>query len=110
MPCKPTGDSHLDAEIDRAMVPYRSLLPPEMQEVFEDLLMMAFTEHPVGQAILSRMRPRAAPNGSGKRGILDDAEKVTPESDPASRGHTLHGEERREGSSRGKPGSHGGGQ
>jgi hypothetical protein len=92
------------------MVPYRPLLPPEMQDVFEDLLVMAFTEHPVGQAVLARLRPRVEPSGSGKRAILSDAEKAMPESDRASSERGRGGEARRARSSRRTPGGKGGSQ
>jgi hypothetical protein len=72
MPRKPTGDATLDAQIDRAMRPYRSLLPPEMQDVFEDLVVMGFREHPVGQALLERLRPSPATHESGPRDTLKD--------------------------------------
>jgi hypothetical protein len=110
MPRNPTGDAHLDAEIDRAMIPYRPLLPPEMQDVFEGLLVMAFTEHPVGQAFLTRLRPRVEPSGSGKRAILGDAEKATPESDRASPDSRRGGDARRARSSHRAPGGKGGRQ
>jgi hypothetical protein len=90
------------------MVPYRPLLPPEMQDVFEDLIVMAFTEHPVGQAILARLRPRVEPSGSGKRAILSDVEKAAPGSDRASPEGRRGGEARR--SSHRTPGGKGGSQ
>jgi hypothetical protein len=75
------------------MKPYRSILPREMQETFEDILVMSFTEHPVGQALLARTRPRAEPSGSGSRAIIEQA-----------------GKEQRAQSSRGTSGGKGGSQ
>ena len=100
MPREPTGDPVLEAEIERAMRPYRSLLPPDMQDVFEDILVMAYTEHPVGRAILARLRPQRVTSESGPRAILDDAgpaEAARP--DAASQG----GDERSGKSSSGAP-------
>lgn len=110
MPRKPTGDDVLEAEIERAMRPYRRLLPPEMQEVFEDLLVMAYTEHPAGQAILGRLRPRAEPGGSGPRAVFNDPEASN---EPASEGTSSTtsgrgGERRGARGSRGTPGGSGG--
>ena len=72
MPRKPTGDPVLEERIEHAMRPCRSLLPEDMQEVFEDILVMAYTEHPMGQAILRRLRPQATVSRSGPRPIVED--------------------------------------
>lgn len=69
---KPTGDPVLDAEIERAMRPYRDLLPPEMQEVFEDMLVAAYTEDPRGKAIVAGLRERVVPGKSATRAIVSE--------------------------------------
>jgi hypothetical protein len=111
MPRKPTGDAVLEAEIERAMRPYRALLPAEMQEVFEDILVMAYTEHPAGQRILGRLRPHAEPGGSGRRAIvkeLGDGEE--PRADSASQKSARGDEIRGTQSSHRAPGGKRGGQ
>ena len=102
---KPTGDPVLDAEIERAMRPYRGLLPPEMQEVFEDMLVAAYTEDPRGKAILAGLRERVAPGKSASRAIVSE-EGVPGEGQPdgVSRGGGRGGKGGARGSHRGKGG------
>jgi hypothetical protein len=118
MPRKPTGDATLEAEIERAMRPYRNLLPPEMQEVFENLIVMAFTEHPVGRIHLERLRPPPVTGRSGPRAILNDT--AAPEDRPSLHDRARSGEAppdhagaggvRGAARSRRKPGGRGGGR
>jgi hypothetical protein len=118
MPRKPTGDATLEAEIERAMRPYRSLLPPEMQEVFENLIVMAFTEHPVGRTHLERLRPQAVTGKSGPRAALTEtgAQPDHPTLHPDARSgeappnHAGAGKGRGSARSQRKPGGRGGGQ
>jgi hypothetical protein len=60
-------DPTLAAEIERAVAPYRALFPAEAIATMEDILEHALTTHPVGAALLDRVRPRAAPDRSGSQ-------------------------------------------
>jgi hypothetical protein len=50
-------DPTLEAELDRALGPYRDLLPPELLEQLRETLADALTTHPVGVRLLERVRP-----------------------------------------------------
>ena len=50
-------DPFLEAELERALAPYRALLPPEMLVVFRETLSDALTTHPVGSRLFDRTRP-----------------------------------------------------
>ena len=62
------NDPVLAAELNRALAPYRNLVPPEMLEVYRDILRMSLTEHPVGKALLDRVKAieRKPPSQSGE--------------------------------------------
>jgi hypothetical protein len=59
------GDPVLEAQIERALEPYRAFLSPETLDVFRAFLADALTTHPVGSSLLARVRPRIAPLQSG---------------------------------------------
>ena len=72
-PLDESDDPHLDAEVERALAPYRDLLSDEQLAGMKDMLEHALTTHPVGAALLDRTRPRAAPDhsaGQEKKGHL----------------------------------------
>lgn len=69
-------DPILAAEIERAVAPYRALFPAEAIATIEDILEHALTTHPVGAALLDRMRPRAAPDRSGAQAKDGGADAV----------------------------------
>ncbi|MCC6556829.1 MAG: hypothetical protein IT372_28060 [Polyangiaceae bacterium] len=60
-------DPFLEAELDRALEPYRDLMSPEMLEHYRELLGDLLTTHPEGKRLLERARPRRAPDKSGQR-------------------------------------------
>ena len=61
-------DPVLAAELNRALAPYRTLVPPEMLEVYRDILRHSLTENPVGKALLDRVKAieRKPPSQSGE--------------------------------------------
>ena len=66
-------DPHLDAEVERALAPYRGLLTDEHLAGMKEMLSHVLTTHPVGAALLDRTRPRTAPDrsaGQEKQGHL----------------------------------------
>lgn len=67
---QPDEDPTLHAELERALEPYRELLPPEMLEHFRETLADALTTHPVAARLLERVRPPPVVAISG------EAEKV----------------------------------
>lgn len=51
-------DPFLEAELDRALGPYDSLMEPEALEVTRELLGDLLAAHPLGRKLLNRARPR----------------------------------------------------
>ena len=60
-------DPVLEAELDRAIEPYRALLPPELLAELRESLADALTTHPVGRSLLDRVRPQPVVESSGPR-------------------------------------------
>lgn len=60
-------DSILKAEVERAVAPYRRILPPEAVAAMSEALEHILLTHPVGAALLDRVRPQAAPDRSGTK-------------------------------------------
>jgi hypothetical protein len=60
-----TDDPFIEAEIERAIAPYRALLAPDALDEFRDALRDALTAHPVAVDLVGRLRPRAAVAESG---------------------------------------------
>ncbi len=54
---EPPDDPALEAELARALDPYRDLLTPELQDELREILADALTTHPVGSRLLERLRP-----------------------------------------------------
>lgn len=70
------ADPDLEAEIERALAPYRDLLPPERLADFRAELEDALRTHHVGKRLLDATRPPPVVTRSGDRpveGALDDA-------------------------------------
>ena len=74
----------LEAEVERALAPYRALLTPELLEVFRDELILALIEDPAGAALLQRVRPVAMVSVSGPRAIAQGGEDSS--SEPGTKG------------------------
>ena len=71
-------DPVLEAEIERALAPYKALLPPDMLEVFRAELERALTQDPVGKRLLRAVKPTQAVDHSGDvptTGAADEASK-----------------------------------
>jgi len=54
----------LEAELTRAMAPYKGVLPDDVFAEFRDALEDALTTHPVGSLLLKRVRPPPQVDGS----------------------------------------------
>jgi len=61
----PGQDPVLEAEIERALAPYKGLVPPEMLAVMRAELERALTQDAVGQALLKQARPAPVVDQSG---------------------------------------------
>jgi hypothetical protein len=82
MAVKRADDPVLEAEVERAIEPYRALLPPEMLEVLRGLVEMAYLEHPYGQRILHHLRPPPRMSESGS--VLTEKGRELEAGQPAS--------------------------
>jgi hypothetical protein len=88
MPSKnPEEDPILRAELDRALAPYKKLVPPKMLEVMRENLRHALTEHPVGKALVDRVRQveRKPPTTTGEALKPEAEAESTPMTKPPSR-------------------------
>jgi hypothetical protein len=68
-------DPVLEAELERALDPYRGVLPADLFAELRASLADALTTHPVGKALLDRVRPPPGQQKSGPRakpGAEDD--------------------------------------
>ena len=63
---EPGEDPALRAELERALEPYREVLPPEMLQHFRETLADALTTHPVAARLLERVRPPPVVDASGE--------------------------------------------
>src|SRR5262249_41219548 len=76
-------DPVLEAELERALAPYRDVLPPDVLEEFRDALEDALNTHPVGSLLLKRLQPPpAAPYESEERERSDGAAQPRQERAP----------------------------
>jgi len=57
-------DPVLEATVERALAPYKDLLPPEALEEFRRDLREELARHPVSARLLKQVTPRAAPDAS----------------------------------------------
>jgi len=74
-------DPFLEAQVERALAPYRPMLTPELAEVFRDELILALVEHPEGSALLRSVRPVAMVTESGTQEIEYGSEAGPVESE-----------------------------
>jgi hypothetical protein len=58
-------DAFIEEHVERALAPYRGVLPPEVLSAFADELWIFLTTHPVAERMLSRIRPREVLATSG---------------------------------------------
>jgi hypothetical protein len=63
----PPDDPIVLAHIERALAPYRDLLPEEAREACEEVLVMVLTTHPEVAPMVNRLRRAAAVQRSGTR-------------------------------------------
>ncbi len=59
MPNAPEREPVLDALVERALAPYRDLLPAATIAVMREELELAYTTHPVAARLIARIRERA---------------------------------------------------
>lgn len=57
LPETPLSDPLLEAEVERAVAPYRGKVSAEMLDHYRDRLREALLFHPVGRRLLNRVRP-----------------------------------------------------
>ena len=69
-------DPIVAAEVERAIAPYERILPPDVVLTMREILEHALTSHPVGMALVDRVRPRQVDKQSGPRPI--GAEPAAP--------------------------------
>jgi hypothetical protein len=77
-------DPFLEAELDRAMESYKTLLPPEMFTFFRETLSDTLTTHPVAARLLSRARPRHIEQTSETRETVT-GKRVEPAQKPETK-------------------------
>ena len=65
-------DALIEAQVERALAPYRSMVTPEALEAMREVLTDVLATHPVAVRLLARLRERATVQVSGPVG-LDDA-------------------------------------
>jgi len=68
-------DPLIAAELERALAPYKKLVPPKMLEIYRGILRDALTQHPVGKALVDRVRdlerrPRPMSGEKTKEGVV----------------------------------------
>ncbi|MGK3991683.1 hypothetical protein [Sorangium sp. So ce1024] len=63
----PPDDPVVVAHVERALAPYRDLLPAEAREACEEVLVMMLTTHPEVAPMVNRLRRAAAVQRSGTR-------------------------------------------
>jgi hypothetical protein len=89
MTTKRAHDPVLEAEVERAMKPYKKLLPPKMQAVFRENLVRALTQDPKGKALLDKVRPGPLVTESGK--VLKEGAEAQDSERAASSGEPPRG-------------------
>ena len=57
-------DPIVAAEVKRALAPYEGIHPPDVLATMAEILEHALTTHPVGTALVDRVRPRVSPSQS----------------------------------------------
>jgi hypothetical protein len=76
-PALPEGpepeDPLLTEHVERALAPYRALLPPEALAGFREMLQLFYTTNPVASRALSELRKAPVVDESGELHKRDDA-------------------------------------
>lgn len=62
---EPPADPTLEAELDRALDPFRDRIAPDLLAAMRETLADVLTTHPVGARLLARVRPPPAVARSG---------------------------------------------
>jgi hypothetical protein len=67
----PTLDAMIEAEVREALRPYEDarVYPPEVLEELRHMLRIVMRTHPTAAHLLEQLRPRAAPDESGKEDV-----------------------------------------
>lgn len=60
-------DPLIEAHVERAIAPYRAVLPPEALEELRELMVAVLLTHPEVAPVLDRLRRRSPPDRSGAR-------------------------------------------
>jgi hypothetical protein len=98
MTAKRAHDPVLEAEVERAMKPYKKL-PRHIQAAFRDNLVRALTEHPKGKALLNSVRPPPIVAESGTQ-PKEGAEEPAPQQATSSGAPRSGGDGERKGARR----------
>ena len=72
-PTEAAPDPIIAAEVERALAPYRSQLTSDQLITLGEALEHALSTHPVGVALVERVRPRAVPERSEAQAKEDTA-------------------------------------
>lgn len=67
----PTLDAMIEAEVNEALRPYEDdkVYPPEVLVELRHMLRLVMRTHPTAVHLLEQLRPRAAPEESGKEDV-----------------------------------------
>jgi len=65
----PTLDAMIEVEVTEALRPYEDVYPPEILDELRHMMRIVLRTHPTAKHLLEQLRPRAAPDQSGKEDI-----------------------------------------
>lgn len=65
----PTLDAMIEAEVTEALRPYGDVYSPEDLEELRHMMRIVMRTHPTAKHLLEQLRPRAAPDESGKEDV-----------------------------------------
>jgi hypothetical protein len=65
----PTLDAMIEAEVTEALDPYKGVYPPEILDELRHMMRIVMRTHPTAKHLLEQLRPRAAPDQSGKEDV-----------------------------------------
>ena len=60
-------DPELDAEVERALAPYKHLVPPDVLQTMRETLTDMLLTHPVGEILMKQSRRSSSHDPSGTR-------------------------------------------
>jgi hypothetical protein len=60
-------DPELDAEVERALAPFKHLVPPDVLETMRETLADLLLTHPIGERLMNQSRQAARHDPSGTR-------------------------------------------